>query len=67
MKIRSAVALMLALLVGAGMAQTNNTFSVYTGYTMSAFEDQEDAAGTLPLGIQFGFNVAPNVEVGLEA
>ena len=67
MKIRNAVALMLAIFVGVGMAQTNNTFSIYTGYTMSAFEDQEEAAGTFPLGIQFGFNVAPNVEVGLEA
>ncbi len=67
MKIKTLLALMLAVFVGVGAAQTNNTFSVYTGYTMSAFEDQEEAAGTLPLGIQFGFNVAPNVEVGLEA
>jgi opacity protein-like surface antigen len=47
-------------------AQSRFTVSALTGYTMSAFEDQEDAAGTLPIGVLVGYKAAPNLEVGVE-
>lgn len=67
MKTRNAMILLLVVLAGAGLAQSSKTLGIYTGYTMSAFEDQGDAAGTLPVGVQLGFKVAPQVEVGFEA
>jgi opacity protein-like surface antigen len=67
MKTRNVLILLLAVFVGAGMAQSNTSLGIYTGYTMTAFEDQDDAAGTLPVGVQLGFKVTPSFEVGLEA
>ena len=40
--------------------------AVTSGYIMTAFEDQEEAAGTLPIGIQVGMKATPSLEVGLE-
>lgn len=58
---------MFALLFSvATFAQNKFTVAALTGYTMSAFEDQEDAAGTLPIGVQVGYKAKPNLEVGAE-
>ena len=58
---------MFALIFSASIfAQNRFTVAALTGYTMSAFEDQEDAAGTLPIGVQVGYKAAPNLEVGAE-
>lgn len=58
---------MVVLLCSAAVfAQQNFTVAAVTGYTMSAFEDQEDAAGTLPLGVQVGYKATPDLEVGAE-
>jgi hypothetical protein len=58
---------MLALLFSvATFAQNKFTVAALTGYTMSAFEDQDDAAGTLPIVVQVGYKAAPNLEVGAE-
>ncbi len=66
MKLRLATVFVLALMVGAGFAQGQFAVSFFTGYTMTAFEDQEDAAGTLPLGVQLGYMATPQLEVGIE-
>lgn len=60
--------LLLAALSVCSMsfAQGNTSLAVTSGYTMSAFEDQEDAAGTLPLGVQLGYMASPNLQVGAE-
>jgi opacity protein-like surface antigen len=53
-------------MTGAAFSQGNTTLAITTGYTMSAYEDQEDAAGTLPIGLQLGYMASPNLQVGLE-
>lgn len=66
MKLRLATVFVLALMVGAGFAQGQFAVNFFTGYTMTAFEDQDDAAGTLPLGVQLGYMATPQLEIGLE-
>jgi hypothetical protein len=67
MKTRNVIALCaVVLFAAAGFAQQNMTVSLFTGYTMSAFEDQESAAGTLPLAASIGFKAAPALEIGGE-
>jgi opacity protein-like surface antigen len=58
--------LVVLLSTAAGFSQSNTSLAIITGYTMSAFEGQEDAAGTLPLGLQLGYMAGPNVQVGAE-
>ncbi len=58
---------LLAVLSTLSVAFAQGTsVAVISGYTMSAFEDQEDAAGTLPVGVQLGYKASPNLQVGLE-
>jgi hypothetical protein len=59
------LALVVLLTAVAGYSQSNTSVAVVTGYTMSAFEDQEDAAGTLPVGVQLGYKASPNLQVGV--
>ena len=40
--------------------------SVFAGYAMSAFEDQDDAAGTIPVGVRVSKQMAPKIDVGAE-
>ena len=56
-----ALALMLAVPVSAQVA-----VNVFTGLSFSAFEDQDESASALPLGVAVGFNPIPNLEVGGE-
>jgi hypothetical protein len=64
---RNAIALAIILVVAvAGFAQQNLTLSVFTGYSLTAFEDQGSAAGTLPIGLSAGLKVQPALEVGGE-
>ncbi len=58
--------LALVLMAVSSYGQSTNSLAVMAGYSMSAFEDQDDAAGTVPLGIQLGMMVSPNLQVGLE-
>jgi hypothetical protein len=67
MKTRNAIVLCVVVLFAvAGFAQQNMTVSLFTGYTMTAFENQESAAGTIPLGVSIGFKAAPALEIGGE-
>jgi hypothetical protein len=67
MKIRTTIALcMLLLVAAAGFAQTNPIVTAIAGYTMSAFEDQESAAGTILVGASIGVMATPALEVGGE-
>ena len=66
MKTRIAIALFVVLFAFTAFAQSNLSVSVLTGYTMTAFEDQESAAGTLPIGVQVGYKVNPSLVVGGE-
>lgn len=63
---RVIVSMMMLLLAFSAFAGEGLTVSAVTGYTMTAFEDQEEAAGTLPLGVQIGKMLKPALEVGLE-
>jgi hypothetical protein len=67
MKTRNVIALCAVVLFAvAGFAQQNMMVSLFTGYTMSAFEFQESAAGTIPLAASIGFKAAPALEIGGE-
>jgi hypothetical protein len=57
---------MVLVLAVAVSAQNNTTLSVFAGYSMSAFQDQGSAAGTIPLGASIGFKTSPELEVGGE-
>ena len=39
---------------------------VLSGYTTSAYEDQPGAKGAIPFGLQIGYMVFPNIQVGFE-
>ena len=56
----------ILLLSTSVMAQNSIALSAYTGYSLSAFEDQESAAGSLPLGISGAVEVMPQLQVGGE-
>jgi hypothetical protein len=60
------VVALLTFLAVAGFARQNLKVTLYTGYTLSAFEGQESAAGTLPLAISIGAKANPALEVGGE-
>ncbi len=67
MKIRNwAVLCIILLFTAAGFAQTKPIVSGLAGYTMSAFQDQSSAAGTLALGASVGVKATPALEVGGE-
>ncbi|MDZ7371970.1 MAG: porin family protein [candidate division KSB1 bacterium] len=40
--------------------------NVFTGLSYSAFEDQEESASAIPLGVAVGYAAMPNLEVGGE-
>ena len=56
----------IVLFAAAGFAQQKFTVAPYAGYTMSAFEDQESAAGTILAGINLGYKAMPALEIGAE-
>jgi len=56
--------LLVLCMVSGAFAQMN--LSVVAGYAMSAFEDQESAAGTIPVGIRVAKPMNPKVQVGVE-
>lgn len=62
-KLSLVLVLALALVLPASAQVAVN---VFTGLTYSAFEDQEEAASALPLGVAVGFMAAPKLEVGGE-
>jgi hypothetical protein len=57
---------LLLVLCGAAFAQTKTIVTVLAGYTMSAFEEQEEAAGTLAGGVRAGYMASPQLEIGAE-
>ena len=66
MKVKVTAILMIALFAVSASAGTGLKLSAVTGYSMTAFEDQDDAAGTLPIGVQVGKQLKPALEVGVE-
>ncbi len=46
--------------------QSKFTVAALAGYGLSAFENQESSAGTIPLGVQLGYQVTPSLEAGAE-
>lgn len=56
----------LFLAFGLFAQESQFTLSAVGGYAMSAFEDQDDAAGALPVGVQVGYKFKPNMIVGGE-
>lgn len=65
MKTKLMVIGIVLLFCVAGFGQ-NLTVTAFTGYSMTSFEDQDDAAGTLPLGLAVGYKAAPAIEIGGE-
>ncbi|MFC1569844.1 outer membrane beta-barrel protein [bacterium] len=66
MKFRVIVALFMFVLVSV-VSAGDLGISLVGGYAMSAFEDQDDAAGSIPLGLTVGKPMGDNLEVGLDA
>lgn len=66
MKRNGILFLVMFVMAGVSFSQGNTSLAITTGYTMSAYEDQEDAAGTLPIGLQLGYTASPNLQIGLE-
>jgi len=62
---KKAIFLVFALLLTLPVAAQVN-LNVFTGYSLSAFEDQEEAASAIPLGVAVGYKVMPQLEVGGE-
>lgn len=54
------------VLVSGAYAGQGLKLSVGTGYSMTAFEDQDDAAGTLPLSLTLAKEMSDNLFAGLE-
>jgi hypothetical protein len=54
----------VGLLAAGASAQTK--LAAFVGYGQSAFEDQDDAAGYIPLGIQGLLELSPGMSVGAE-
>lgn len=56
-----------SLLMSASVyGQSKFTVAALAGYGLSAFENQESSAGTIPLGVQLGYLVTPSLEAGAE-
>jgi hypothetical protein len=67
MKTRIVLVLGMVLVLAAAVsAQKNAKLTVYTGYSMTAFENQGSAAGAIPLGVSVGVQVAPAIVAGGE-
>ena len=66
MKTRIGLVLGMVLILAAAASAQNLKLTAYAGYSMSAFENQGSAAGTIPLGLSLGFKAAPALEVGGE-
>ena len=67
MKARNVFALCaVVLLAASGFAQQNTIVTIFTGYTMTAFDGQASAAGTIPVAASIGFKAAPALEIGGE-
>jgi hypothetical protein len=56
----------LTMLAVAGFARQNLKVTLLTGYTLSAFENQGSAAGTIPIAVSIGVKTNPALEVGGE-
>jgi len=56
----------LALGLVAGTASAQMKLAGFVGYGQSAFEDQEDAAGYVPIGVQGLYELSPGLNIGLE-
>lgn len=57
---------LLALAVAAAGASAQTTLLGFAGYGQSAFEDQEDAAGYIPVGAQIMVAMSQGLAVGAE-
>lgn len=66
MKTKLFVIAIIILFATAGFAQQKFTVAPYAGYSMTAFEDQESAAGTILAGIYLGYKAMPALEIGAE-
>ncbi len=58
--------LVLFMIIFAGMAQAQLIFGVQGGIGASAFEDQAEAASSVPVGVFVGTNALPLFDVGIE-
>jgi hypothetical protein len=54
----------VGLLAGGASAQTK--LAAFVGYGQSAFEDQDDAAGYIPIGVQGLLELSPGLSAGVE-
>ncbi|MDZ7375746.1 MAG: porin family protein [candidate division KSB1 bacterium] len=66
MKVKMTLIIGSLLMAVTAFGQSQFTVAALTGYGMSAFENQESAAGTIPLGVQVGYKVTPALEAGAE-
>ncbi|MCU0610605.1 MAG: outer membrane beta-barrel protein [Candidatus Eisenbacteria bacterium] len=57
---------LLALALVAAGASAQTTLLGFAGYGQSAFEDQEDAAGYIPVGAELLVELSPGLSVGAE-
>jgi opacity protein-like surface antigen len=58
--------MLVALAMVAVGASAQTTLLGYAGYGQSAFEDQEDAAGYIPVGAEILVEMSPGLSVGAE-
>ena len=67
MKAPKLLMVLVILCVAAGaFAQQGPGLSIFTGYAMTAFENQSDAAGTLPVGVRLSANLTSKIDIGAE-
>jgi hypothetical protein len=65
-KLLCAVAVVGLMFSGAVAQESMGKIGVFAGFGQSAFEDQDDAAGYIPAGVQGLYQVTPGLFVGAE-
>ena len=58
--------LVLFMILFAGMAQAQLMFGIQGGIGGSAFEDQKEAASSVPIAVFAGTNALPLFDLGVE-
>jgi hypothetical protein len=66
MRLFKASMLVLFMIIFAGTVQAQLMFGVQGGVGGSAFEDQEEAASSVPVGVFVGTNALPLFDAGIE-
>ena len=63
---KATLVLYFALMFAVATSFSQVRIGVSTGYILTAYEEQDDSAGTLPIDVQIGAMVTPMLELGGE-